>query len=144
MSEPGPTLVVGYDRSESSRRAVDWAARRLGGNGKLVLVYSTRPLHAPPSPLESEAERRTFAGAAVDELLLETDGALLDADVHTEISDQDPVSALTDAARRHGAEAIVVGCEQHSRLHKAIGTVTSELLKSSPVAVTAVPSTAAD
>ena len=38
---------------------------------------------------------------------------------------------------------IVVGCEQHSRLHKALGTVTSELLKSSPVPVTAVPSRAA-
>jgi nucleotide-binding universal stress UspA family protein len=46
---------------------------------------------------------------------------------------------LTEAARRHGARAIVVGCEQHSRLHKALGTVTSELLKSSPVPVTVVP-----
>jgi nucleotide-binding universal stress UspA family protein len=34
---------------------------------------------------------------------------------------------------------LVVGCKRHSRLRKAIGTVTSELLKSSPVPVTAVP-----
>ncbi len=137
-----PCLVVGYDHTASSRHAVDWAAQRLAGAGKLVLVYACRPLHAPLSPLETAEERRAFAGAAIDELLLEAGDALLDADVVTEISTEDPVSALTDAARRHGAEAIVVGCEQHSRLHKAIGTVTSELLASSPVAVTAVPSAA--
>ncbi|HEX8714989.1 MAG TPA: universal stress protein [Solirubrobacteraceae bacterium] len=137
-----PCLVVGYDRTANSRHALDWAARRLGGAGKLVLVYACRPLHAPPSPLETAQERRAFAGAAIDELLLEASDALIDADVETEISDEDPVTALTDAARRHGAEAIVVGCEQHSRLHKAIGTVTSELLQHSPVAVTAVPSSA--
>ena len=64
---------------------------------------------------------------------------LLDIDLQAEISDDDPVSALIDAAHRHGARGIIVGCEQHSRLHKALGTVTSELLKTSPVPVTAVP-----
>ncbi len=77
----------------------------------------------------------------IDELFLEGDDALFDIEVEAEISDRDPVTALTEAARRHGARAIVVGCEQHSRLHKALGTVTSELLKSSPVPVIAVPLT---
>lgn len=139
MSAP-PTLVVGYDRTPSSRAAVDWAAAHAGG-GKLVLVYSLRPLHAPPSPLETPEERRAFAGAAIDELMLEGKDALLDAEIEVEISDEDPVTALTGAARQHGATAIVVGCERHSRLHKAIGTVTTQLLERSPVAVTAVPST---
>lgn len=136
----GPCLVVGYDRSESSRVAVSWAARQLPANGRLVLVYACRPLHAPPSPLASAQERRTFAGAAIDELLLEAEDALLDTNVCVEISNEDPVSALTGFARRYNADAIVVGCEQHSRLHKAVGTVTSELLERSPVPVTAVPS----
>jgi len=80
----------------------------------------------------------------IDELFLEGEDSLFDADLVTEVSDEDPVSALTQAARRHGARAIVVGCEQHSRLHKALGTVTSELLKSSPVPVTVVPSVGPD
>ncbi|MCW3018262.1 MAG: hypothetical protein JWN10_570 [Solirubrobacterales bacterium] len=69
---------------------------------------------------------------------MDSEDALLDA--HTEVSDRDPVSALPEAAGRHRAIGIVVGCEQHSRMHKALGTVTNELLMCSPVPVTAVPS----
>ncbi len=137
-------LVVGYDRGESARAAVEWAARQLPTDGRLVVVFAEKPLHAPQSPLSSAGERRRFAGAAIDELLLETDGAVLDCEISTEISEEDPVSALREAARRHSAEAIVLGSQQHSRVHQAIGTVTSGLLKDSPVPVTVVPSTAID
>jgi len=137
-------LVVGYDRGESARAAVEWAARQLPPDGRLVVVFAEKPLHAPQSPLSSAGERRRFAGAAIDELLLETDGAVLDCEISTEISGEDPVSALREAARRHGAEAIVLGSQQHSRVHQAIGTVTSALLKDSPVPVTVVPSPAID
>ncbi len=135
-----PCLVLGYDRTDSSRRAARWAANELPANGKLVIVHSCRPLHAPPPPLSSTQERERLGRAVIDELLLEGEDSLFDVDIITEVSDEDPVSALTEAARRHGARAIVVGCEQHSRLHKALGTVTGELLKSSQVPVTVVPS----
>ncbi len=46
-------LVVGYDRTESARGAVAWAAREVASAGKLVLVHSSRGLHTPPSPLSS-------------------------------------------------------------------------------------------
>ena len=135
-----PCLVLGYDRTDSSRRAARWAANELPANGKLVIVHSCRPLHAPPPPLSSTQERERLGRPVIDELLLEGEDSLFDVDIITEVSDEDPVSALTEAARRHGARAIVVGCEQHSRLHKALGTVTGELLKSSQVPVTVVPS----
>jgi nucleotide-binding universal stress UspA family protein len=138
----GPCLVLGYDRSESSRRAARWAASELHPNGKLVIVHACRPLHAPPPPLSSTQERERLGRAVIDELLLESEDSLFDVDFVTEVSDDDPVTALTEAARHHGARAIVVGCEQHSRLHKALGTVTSELMKSSPVPITVVPSVA--
>jgi nucleotide-binding universal stress UspA family protein len=129
-------LVVGYDRGSSARAAVAWAARSLPARGRLIVVYACKPMHAPS--LESAGERRRLAGAAIDELMLDED-ALLDCDLQTEISELDPVRALSDAALRHGAEAIVLGAQEHSRLHEAIGTVTSELLKHAPVAVTVVP-----
>jgi len=132
-------LVLGYDRTDSSRRAARWAASELHPNGKLVIVHACRPLHAPPPPLSSTQERERLGRAVIDELLLEGEDSLFDVDIVTEVADDDPVTALTEAARRHGARAIVVGCEQHSRLHKALGTVTSELLKSSQVPVTVVP-----
>jgi nucleotide-binding universal stress UspA family protein len=134
-------LVLGYDRTDSSRRAARWAASKLQPDGKLVIVHASRPLHAPPSPLATPQERRRFGQALIDELLLETTGPLSEIDIETEISDRDPVAALQRAVRRHGATAIVIGHEPHSRLHDALGTLTSELLKSSPVPVIAVPLT---
>jgi nucleotide-binding universal stress UspA family protein len=135
-----PCLVIGYDRTDSARQAATWAAHELPPDGKLVIVHSCRALHAPPSPLWTPQERHRLGRALIDELLLEGEDSLFDVDIATEVTDDDPVSALTEAARRHGARAIVVGCEQHSRLHRALGTVTSELLKTSPVPVTIVPS----
>jgi len=140
----GPCLVVGYDGSESARVAASWAAGSLPADGRLILVYACRPLHAPASPLSSADERRRLGRAFLDELALDAEDAFLEVAAHAEVSDEDPVSALTAAARRHHASAIVVGCAQHSRLHKAIGTVTSELLTRSPVPVTAVPSASAE
>jgi nucleotide-binding universal stress UspA family protein len=129
--------VVGYDGGESARAAANWAAALLPQDGRLVLVYACRPLHAPPSPLASASERHDIAHAVFDELALDGEDRLLEA--RTEVSDEDPVSALTEAASRHHASMIVVGHEQHSWLHKKIGTVTGELLARSAVPVAVVP-----
>jgi nucleotide-binding universal stress UspA family protein len=131
-------LVVGYDRSDCARGAVAWAASELCGDGKLVLVHSSRGLHAPASPLSSSGERRELGRALIDELVLEADTSLLELDVEAVISEHDPVTALIDAAEHHGAQLIVVGCKQHSPLQKALGTVISELMDRSPVPVTAI------
>lgn len=135
-------LVLGYDRTDSARLAARWAVSQLPPDGKLVIVHSSRPLHIPTSALSDPAERHRAGRALVDELLLEGEDELFDIDIDVEVVDDDPVSALTDAAVRHHADAIVVGSERHSRLHTAIGTVTVELLKVSPVPVVVVPLTA--
>ncbi len=128
-------VVVGYERSESARRAVLWAAREVSGEEKLVLVHSCRGLHAPPSPLSSSDERRDYGRALIDELMLEGEDLLFELDVEAQISDEDPVTALIDAAVRQGGRLIVIGGKQHSPLSKALGTVTSELVGCSPVPV---------
>ncbi|HEX7609430.1 MAG TPA: universal stress protein [Solirubrobacteraceae bacterium] len=132
-------LVLGYDGSDGARRAASWAASDLPPDGRLVLVRAGRPLHLPPSPLASADERAQVGHAIFDELMLDGDEALMDVQLTTEVSDEDPVTALLEAAQRHGATAIVLGCEQHSRLHRALGVVTSELLQRSPVPVISVP-----
>ncbi len=131
-------LVVGYDRGESSRAALAWATAELDPKGKLVIVYACRPLHAPPSPLASSNERSNLGHTTIDELMLESDPRMLDLDIATEVVDQDPASALLDAAKRYDASKIVVGLDEHSRLHQAIGTVITALRKSSPVPVVGV------
>ena len=131
-------LVVGYDRSESARAALGWATAELEPKGKLVIVYACRPQHAPPSPLTSSHERSQLGHTTIDELMLEADPKMLDLDIATEVVDQDPASALLGAAKRYDASRIVVGMDEHSRLHQAIGTVITALQKSSPVPVVGV------
>lgn len=143
MSAARRCLVVGYDRTESARGAARWAAEEVSPDGRLVIVHASRPLHAPNSPLSTPEERRSLARALIEELLLESEDAMFDVDITAEISDSDPVSALTRAATENEAHAIVIGSESHSALHRALGTVTTELLRSSPVAVIAVPAQAA-
>jgi nucleotide-binding universal stress UspA family protein len=140
----GVCLIVGYDRSDGARLAAAWAARHLSAEGKLVVVYSCRPLHTPASPLSTPEERHQLGRAVIDELLLDDEDSLFDLEIETEISDRDPVSALIDAAQNHHAQGIVVGHAEHSRLRKVLGTVTSELLNTSPVPVITVPATAAE
>jgi len=134
-----PCMVLGYDRSESARHAASWATNEQLSGGKLVIVHACRPLHAPPAPLSTASERHDLGRALLDELMLDGDEELLDIDLTTEVSDEDPVVALIDAARRHDARAIVIGSKHHTRLHEALGTVTTELLKTSPVPVITVP-----
>jgi nucleotide-binding universal stress UspA family protein len=135
-------MVLGYDRSEGSRHAARWAANELAAGGRLVIVYACRPQHMPPSPLSTAGERHDEGRAILDELMLDGDDALFDIDLVMQVSDRDPAAALIDAAQRHDARAIVLGAKPHSRLHEALGTVTTELLKTSPVPVITVPSTA--
>jgi len=140
--EPARCLVLGYDGSDSSRLAVSWAANELGPGGRLVLVRSGRALHAPASPLSSAQERARVGQAMFDELLLDGDAALLDLELTSEISENDPVSALVESATRNEADAIVIGCESHGPLHRAVGVLTNELLAHSPVPVIAIPAAA--
>jgi len=135
--------VIGYDGSDGARAAISWAAKVLPGNGRLVLVHACAPLHGPLSPLSTTEERRSYGRALIDELVLEGQDALLELQFDAEVVDEGPVSALTQAAERFGAAGIVVGTARHSRVSRAIGTVTSELLLASPVPVIAVPPRAA-
>jgi nucleotide-binding universal stress UspA family protein len=138
-AEPGRCLVLGYDGTDGARRAASWALGELLPDGRLILVHADRALHVPPSPLSSSSERAQIAHALFDELMLDGEDALADIDLTTEVSDEDPVTALIAAAERHGADAIVVGTEPHSRLRRVFGVVTDELLERSPVPVIAVP-----
>ncbi len=138
-ANPRRCLVLGYDRTESSRHAAEWAARDLAPDGLLVIVHASRPLHAPPDPLSSADERVDIGRAMIDELLLGGSNALSEIEVVTEVHDEDPIRAMIEAVERHGASAIVLGSEPHSRLHRALGVVSGDLLKSTPVPVITVP-----
>ena len=122
---PGPpkTIVVGYDDSSPSQRALERAATLAGAHGTVVVVtaspsrlppgVTSEPiLDAPPPDEQSAMLQRSRA------LLHEhgTQATLVATDL-------DPAEALIQAARDHRAELIVVG-------HTGSGYVTRALLGS--------------
>jgi nucleotide-binding universal stress UspA family protein len=134
-----PCLILGYDGTDSALRAAAWAAGEVFPNGKLVVVHAAQPPHVPARSTVTPHERHRLGCALLDELLLDGTSSLADVDLEIEIADEDPVMALTDAARRHGARAIVVGHQRRPLPHGAFGTVTRKLLDVSQTAVVVVP-----
>lgn len=124
------SVVVGYDGSQTSRRAIARAAEEAGTGGRVVVVTAIPPANAPAlaghSPTLPEEPGR----------LLEEAAALLDGqgvDVSTETGEGDPVDALVGAARKAHAELIVVGARGEDYVARALrGSVGERLVSRAP------------
>lgn len=126
-----PTLVAGYDGSDSAAAAVRWAAARTGPDGRLVVVCATHP-GAPASVLPAHEDR---ARAGLEALWMEED-ALVDTDVQLLLDDAPPAEALCRVAHEAGAAGIVVG-RHHAGPFNA--DTVQHLLKVADLPVTVVP-----
>jgi nucleotide-binding universal stress UspA family protein len=134
------SIVLGYDQSPGSRRAlsmaVDLAARL---DEPLVLVFGAEP----PGGMGEEfrAHQRAVAElgrAAAEQAVTEADAAGVRTVV--EVLDAKPAQALIDAADRHDARVIVVGTSGESPLRGAVlGSVPHKLLHLSSRPVLCVP-----
>ena len=114
MSEPLRTLVIGSDGSPGAQQAVAFAARLAAqADLQVVLVHAFEPLgelqgdHPPEPPVDFAAIR----DRRVEELAEQWAGPLIDLGVDhlTEVIEDRPVDALVAAARRHGADLVVIG-----------------------------------
>jgi nucleotide-binding universal stress UspA family protein len=115
-------VVVGYDGSDSARRAVARAVRAAGPHGQLILVTVEPKLHEDgivaeqlvepgdqPSQLAAEAHA-IVAGTCVA-------GAI---DVRTVAREGNPADEILETARAADADLIVVGRTGKSFLARAI------------------------
>ena len=121
-----PLVVVGYDGSPTGRAAVDWAARRAGATGHVVVVHV---LEGSPT-----------GGEAVLDALVMTDDPLLGTSFETELLDGRPADVLRTTATERGADEIVVGARGHGMVHRALlGSVAHDLVQRSPLPVVVIP-----
>jgi nucleotide-binding universal stress UspA family protein len=102
------TILLGYDGSEGSRKAVDMAAELAGTYQASIVVvcaFHHMPRVTQPSPHDFNEihEARTMA----DELLREL--GLLGISAETDVLEGPPADALLNAADAHQADLIVVG-----------------------------------
>lgn len=126
----GRVIVVGYDGSPSARAAVEMAAMHAGPDGKLYIVHA----YDPPSdslgyPYYQRAlEDHEKQGQAVLDELVAGNEALGGTNYVTELLGESPVDAIANVARARHADEIVVGSHGHSKLRRALGSTSHDLL----------------
>ena len=135
------SIVVGVDGSASSARALEWAARLVGPDGTIHAVAAVSPL--------TELAIDAVLGDSVSyvhRLQHELESVWLDpvrdlVGAVTASTDEGwAAAAITAEARRHDADAIVVGAHVPARhFPKTIGTTTRQLLKDLPCPLLVVP-----
>jgi nucleotide-binding universal stress UspA family protein len=139
-----PTIVVGYDGSDSARAALLFAARQAGSAGRVYIVHS---YELPPDFLgwpnydQLLSERRSQAQAILDKLPLE-DGELAGPEYHIELIGGPPAEAIADVAKVRHADEIVVGARGLGRLRSLLGSVSHELLHLADRPVVVIPTAA--
>jgi nucleotide-binding universal stress UspA family protein len=135
-----PTIVVGVDGSEPSRRALAWAAdqaRRTGAELEVVTTweYPTTFGWAPPYPQGFDPEGDTRKA------LEETVGAVLGPDpdvaVRLTVREGHPAPVLTEMAA--GAAMLVVGSRGHGAfMGMLLGSVSEHCVSHAPCPVVVV------
>jgi nucleotide-binding universal stress UspA family protein len=134
MSDERRTIVVGYDGSDVSRRALGRAADLAGDGVRMVVVHATPSLYPPPHAVtDPDEERRS-------EVLLEEARELLGrrgVTPETRRPVGDPADELVATATETGADAIVVG-RRRSPLAHLLGSVSSKVVEQAPCDVLVV------
>jgi nucleotide-binding universal stress UspA family protein len=132
------TIVVGTDGSETSLKAVDRAAEiaRSGRDAKLVIVCAyvptdPRDVDKAQDILGDDAYQIVGSTPAEDTLRTAADRAKASGAeaVETIAVRGEPVKSLSAAAKKHGADLLVVG-------NRGLNTLAGRILGSVPLAVT--------
>ncbi|WP_460955437.1 universal stress protein [Parasphingorhabdus pacifica] len=138
------SVVVGFDGSPESRRAVWWAMAEAVSRGRplhVVHAYSV-PLeeltrvHLPSEALDLETLRST-AEQEMDSLVTDCRRRFPDTDVATEVHMGHPTQVLAGAAA--DAELLVLGAPTRSRTRSVLlGSTAAELVRKSPAPLVVV------
>jgi len=115
MAARARTIVVGYDGSESSRRALDVAAD-LVGYGSSLCVVTVR---------NGEVDR-DVPRAAREHLQHRH------VEAHYREPAGEPAEQLIEAARSLGADLVVVGRHDRNPLRALLGTVSARVVRRAP------------
>lgn len=140
------TIVVGFDGSEHSQTALNWAmdeARQRDGQLRLITAWNKAPMAWYPALLETaageiaaEESPEQIAGSLQAEALKSAADGGVTATGQVVHSDS-PASAILDAAQN--ADLVVVGSRGHGGfpgLH--LGSVTTQVISHGPCPVLVV------
>jgi nucleotide-binding universal stress UspA family protein len=111
------TIVVGYNESEASRRALERAAELARAFDARLIVTSVTPVLVGSQPLQHPGPELEGAGARASELGI-------DAELVEAVGD--PPAAICEVAEQQGADLIVVGTREPSLVERSLGHSVSE------------------
>lgn len=114
-------VVVGFDGSPDSMRAVHWAERyALATHGRLLIVavwHWPALVGAPPTGYNPDIDAKAAVERAIDDLALPT------AQVATRVIEGRPGYELVEASR--GADLLVVGNRGRGGISSLLGSVST-------------------
>ena len=121
------TIVVGYDDTEPSKRALERAADIAVKFGSRLIVTSVAPVLVPSGthgaggvdPIDTPTQHQAELEHAQSYL----SGRNLSAELQPAIGD--PAEAIVETAEQNGASLIVVGTREPSILERLLGTSVS-------------------
>ena len=121
------TILVGYDETEESRRALERAATLAKALGSKLVVTSVAPVTTPASgrsigtdPVDGASEHRQELHDA--HVYLEGQG--LTADYIEAVGHE--AESILEAAKERSADMIIVGSRELSKLHRLLGQSVSD------------------
>jgi nucleotide-binding universal stress UspA family protein len=144
-AEEGAVIVVGYDGSEESRRAVEVAAERAGPDGTVIPIHVMQPASSwlGASAYEPVVARNYQAAHAVlADMMRAVDTG--DASIEPELIEGDPPEAILRVAQSRNAREIVVGSRGRGRFRALLGSTSHALVETADRPVIVVPKGAVD
>jgi nucleotide-binding universal stress UspA family protein len=122
------TIVVGYDQTPESQRALERAATLAKALGSKLVVTSVTPLMAsvgrsggPIDPTDPPEKHAAELAAARE--YLEAQG-ISDGEYQGAVGE--PADAIVQLANERGAEMVVVGVREHGFVNRLLGASVSE------------------
>jgi len=140
-------ILIGVDRSEQSRRAVEFAvARALERSGSIVIVHvipwSPFSFNTPSENEHRHSQKAAEIAAATEQITDPLVALVADSGVSVEVvvTHGDPVDTIIKIVAERKSDHIVLGRTGDSRVRQAIfGSTPAHLVQEAPVPVTVVP-----
>jgi nucleotide-binding universal stress UspA family protein len=122
------TILVAYDDTEPSRRALDRAATLAEAFGSRVLVTSIAPLHYSTPRLTLTVKERGEGLAAREEDMKQAQAILEERGIAAESLPAmgEPGAAIARLAEEHDVDLVVVGTRELGALQRLLGLSVSQ------------------
>ncbi|MFS8498521.1 MAG: universal stress protein [Micromonosporaceae bacterium] len=132
-------VVVGVDGSDSSLRALQWAAHEAAQRGGTVQAITAWRWDVPGGGIANEGPADMEARDRAAQILEQAVAALTgDTPVATEVVEGRPADVLAEASR--DADLLVLGSHGHSRVWTTVlGSVAEETIRQAHCPVVVIP-----